>query len=214
MYSTRKGLTGYLATGHYVSPKLSSVATWSTHFSKFEFSLWEQCWGTGSFSMYFGGLNVQLSSGSVVSRDMISVWYVIACPGDSQYCRPIPESCSLICPSRISHFSRCNSNRSGQLFATWLRCSSLFSEREEVYTMRSTAWISFLIAWAYYLPNEINGLRMLPMRMASSAPKSDRNELSKPKREYRTLRGMPCTGQKMRIWNLFLRNWCLISGCK
>ena len=32
------------------------------------------------------------------------------------------------------------------------------------------------------------------MRMASSAPKAERNELSKPKREFKTMRGMPCTG--------------------
>lgn len=150
-----------------------------------------------------------------VSYLVISPWLIAprfaGAPADI-YCSPIPESCSLVRPSQTSNFSRCNSNRSGRQLGTWLRCRSIL--REEVYTMRSTAWISFLITWAHYLPNEINGLRMLPMRMASSAPKSDRNELSKPKREYRTLRGMPCTGQKMRIWNLFLRNWCLISGCK
>ena len=42
---------------------------------------------------------------------------------------------------------------------------------------------------------QVDGLRVIPMSMASSARKENRNELSKPKREYRSLQGMPCTGQ-------------------
>ena len=62
-----------------------------------------------------------------------------------------------------------------------------------------TSWTPYFITCLYYLSLQVHSLRILPMRMASSAPKSDRNELSKPKREFRTLRGMPCTGLHDRI---------------
>lgn len=69
------------------------------------------------------------------------------------------------------------------------------------------SWTSYFIAYFYYISLEVDGLRILPMRMASSAPKSDRNELSKPKREFRTLRGMPCTGQPSHVLCIVFIVW-------
>lgn len=59
---------------------------------------------------------------------------------------------------------------------------------------RSQLSILVLMFVIYVATLNVEGMRVIPMRMSSSARKSDRNELSKPKREFRTLRGMPCTG--------------------
>ena len=75
-------------------------------------------------------------------------------------------------------------------------------------------WVLYAIACSIFLPLETDGLRLMPLRMASSAPKSDRNELSKPKREYRTLRGMPCTGWfdvQLEIKEVNTTSSCLVA---
>ena len=93
------------------------------------------------------------------------------------------------CKTRRNSRSLLQTTTAGYTFPVMVKSSS-----SRARGVNLVSWTPYFIACVYYLSLEVDGLRILPMRMASSAPKSDRNELSKPKREFRTLRGMPCTG--------------------